>query len=242
MLVIPAIDIIEGKTVRLTEGDYAKSTFYDASPEDMVKRYVDYGFYRIHSVDLDGAKASAPHNLRVLEKMAKIGDARIEWSGGIKKIQDVIDARNAGASYISLGSLAVKDPELFIEMLSSFGPDFIILSADAKDGRIAVKGWTENTDVTVTELVRKFLKEDLSQAIVTDISRDGTFRGIDTGFYQSLQGEFPSVDFTVSGGVADITDIEKCREADLRRVIVGKAIYEHRVTLAQLARYNDSEQ
>ncbi|MCH5227083.1 MAG: 1-(5-phosphoribosyl)-5-[(5-phosphoribosylamino)methylideneamino]imidazole-4-carboxamide isomerase [Muribaculaceae bacterium] len=238
MLIIPAIDIINGKTVRLTKGDYNLSTFYDADPVDMVKRYLDHGFNRIHSVDLDGAKASSPVNLKVLEKMASIDGAKIEWSGGIKTLQDACDARNAGASFLSVGSVAARQPELFKEMLKEYGPDFMILSADEKDGKIAVKGWTEETEFTVVQLVEKFLPSGLSQAIVTDISRDGTFSGIDVDFYRGLQDRFPEVDFTVSGGVGGIEDIERAQEAGLRRIIVGKAIYENRISLNALRQFN----
>lgn len=239
MLIIPAIDIIGGKTVRLTKGDYSQSTFYQDDPVDMVKRYVDFGFERIHSVDLEGAKASTPVNLKILEKMASVSGARIEWSGGIKTTQDLRDVRNAGASFVSLGSLAVKNPELFREMIIAYGPEFIILSADEKDGYVAVKGWTETTRLRVAELVERFLPDGLSQAIVTDISRDGTFNGIDTDFYLKLQDSFPKVVFTVSGGIGSIGDIEKVAEAGLQRVIVGKAIYENKISLSELALFNN---
>lgn len=239
MLIIPAIDIIGGKTVRLTKGDYNQSTFYDSDPVDMVKRYVDYGFSRIHSVDLDGAKASEPVNLKTLEKMAEVSGSQIEWSGGIKSLQDLKDAFNAGASFISLGSIAVKMPELFREMLGVYGNEKIILSADAKEGKVAVKGWTEATSATVKGLVDGFLPDGLSQAIVTDISRDGTFSGIDAGMYLDLKNSFPTVIFTVSGGIGGIEDLEKVKEAGLDRVIVGKAIYENKVSLKELSQLNN---
>lgn len=240
MLILPAIDIIGGKTVRLTKGDYNQTTFYDADPTDMVKRYADHGLFRIHSVDLDGAKSSRPLNLKELEKMASVPGAMIEWSGGIKTLQDIRDARNAGASFLSLGSVAVKNPDFFIEMLHTFGSDFIILSADAKDGNVAVKGWTEETDLKVSQLVERYMPEGLTQAIVTDISRDGTFEGIDVKMYQDLQQQFPEVVFTVSGGVGSMKDIEAAQEAGLARIIVGKAIYENRVKLKDLASFTEN--
>lgn len=237
MLIIPAIDIIGGKTVRLTKGDYNVTTFYDADPVDLVKKYTDHGFLRIHSVDLDGAKSSGPVNLLTLEKMASVDGTFIEWSGGIKSMQDAKDAFNAGASFISLGSVAVKNPALFEEMLAHFGPDKIILSADERDGKVAVKGWLESSELTVKELVNKFLDAPITQAIVTDISRDGTFQGIDTDYYRDLQDSYPSVIFTVSGGVGSIKDVEKAEEAKLKRIIVGKALYENRITLKELTEF-----
>lgn len=233
-MIIPAIDIIEGKTVRLTKGDYNQSTFYDADPVEMVKKFVDYGFSRIHCVDLEGAKVSEPRNLKVLEKMASVPDALIEWSGGIKSFPDLSDSINAGASFVSIGSVAVKKPELFAEMLKKYGPEIIILSADERDGKVAVKGWTESSQLSVEKLVESFIDSGLTQAIVTDISRDGTFSGIDTDYYRKLQDKFPSVIFTVSGGVSDMKDIEKAIEAGLQRIIVGKALYENRISLSDL--------
>lgn len=241
MLIIPAIDIIDGKTVRLTKGDYNRTTFYDADPVEMVKKFHDHGMMRIHSVDLDGAKNGRPMNLHTLEKLASVKGSQIEWSGGINSMNDLQDAFNAGAAFVSLGSLAVKKPELFREMLQKYGGNNIILSADSRNGKIAVRGWTEETDKTVDELIEDYLPNGLTQAIVTDISRDGTFSGIDTDFYVRLQDKFPSVTFTVSGGVSGMSDLKKAFRAGLARVIVGKALYENRIILSEISSSDNDE-
>lgn len=233
--IIPAIDIIDGKCVRLSQGDYNAKTVYDASPVDMVKRFVDHGFTRIHAVDLDGAKAGRPCNLSVLEKMASAsGDARIEWGGGIKTDDDMRDCVNAGCAFAVIGSVAAKQPELFDRWLERYGNDMMVLGADLRDGKVAVSGWLGDTDITIDGIVGRFLPLGLTQAIVTDISRDGMLQGPSFDLYTEIQAKYPDVDFTVSGGISSFADVEKCAELGLRRVIVGKALYEGRVTLNEL--------
>lgn len=235
--IIPAIDIIGGKCVRLSKGDYNAKTVYDASPVDMVRRFLDYGFTRIHAVDLDGAKSGKPCNLGVLEKMAVVpGDPRIEWGGGIKTEADMRDCDNAGCSYAVIGSVAAKFPELFEKWLGVYSPDRMILGADLRDGKVSVSGWLKDTEITIDDIITRFLPSGLSQAIVTDISRDGMLQGPAFELYTGLQSKYPAVSFTVSGGISGIGDIEKCAELGLRRVIVGKAIYEGKVSLQQLQR------
>ncbi|MGN1173598.1 MAG: 1-(5-phosphoribosyl)-5-[(5-phosphoribosylamino)methylideneamino]imidazole-4-carboxamide isomerase [Muribaculaceae bacterium] len=237
MEIIPAIDIIGGKCVRLSQGDYNAKTVYDASPEEMVKRFVDHGFMRIHAVDLDGAKSGCPCNLPTLEKMAKArGEARIEWGGGIKTDDDIRDSVNAGCSYAVIGSVAAKQPEQFEKWLRQYGNEMIVLGADLRDGKVAVSGWLGNTDITIDDIVTRFLPCGLSQAIVTDISRDGMLQGPSFELYTEIQGRYEAVDFTVSGGISSIGDVERCQVLGLRRVIVGKALYEGRVSLKELER------
>lgn len=233
--IIPAIDIIDGKCVRLSQGDYNAKTVYDASPVDMVKRFVDHGFTRIHAVDLDGAKAGRPCNLSVLEKMASAsGDARIEWGGGIKTDDDMRDCVNAGCAFAVIGSVAAKQPELFDRWLERYGNEMMVLGADLRDGKVAVSGWLGDTDITIDGIVGRFLPLGLTQAIVTDISRDGMLQGPSFDLYTEIQAKYPDVDFTVSGGISSFADVEKCAELGLRGVIVGKALYEGRVTLNEL--------
>ncbi|MBD5230248.1 MAG: 1-(5-phosphoribosyl)-5-[(5-phosphoribosylamino)methylideneamino]imidazole-4-carboxamide isomerase [Bacteroidales bacterium] len=233
--IIPAIDIIDGRCVRLSQGDYNALTVYDASPVDMVKRFVDHGFTRIHAVDLDGAKAGRPCNLSTLEKMAMASDdARIEWGGGIKTDTDMRDCVNAGCAYAVIGSVAAREPELFDKWLAENGPDMMVLGADLRDGKIAVSGWLGTTDISIDDIVERFLPGGLSQAIVTEISRDGMLQGPAFELYTRIQSKYPDVDFTVSGGISSLADVEKCAELGLRRVIVGKALYEGRVTLDEL--------
>ena len=237
--IIPAIDVIDGRIVRLQQGDYGKVTGYDTDPVDMVKRYADYGFKRIHVVDLDGAKNSSSVNLKALEMMANISDVNIEWGGGIKSDSALKDAFNAGASYVCAGSIAVWKPELFKNWLVNYGSERIILGADVREREIAVKGWTEMADLTIDELIDSFLPHSLSQVIVTDISRDGMLQGPNFALYEDLKEKFPQLVITVSGGISSLADIEMAEEKKLQRVIVGKAIYENKIDLKQLSKFND---
>lgn len=234
MIILPAIDIIGGHCVRLSQGDYNQQTQYEAMPVDMVKQYVAHGFKRIHVVDLDGAKASYPQNLDTLSELAAVPGAEIEWGGGIKNVEALGAVLDAGAKYAVVGSVAAKQPELFEQWLKMFGPERIVLGADVREGRVAVNGWQEEMDVTIDDLVDRFLKYGLSQVICTDISRDGMLQGPATELYVRLQKKYPEVDFTVSGGISSMADIHALKAAHLRRVIVGKAIYEGRITLDEL--------
>lgn len=234
MIILPAIDIIGGRCVRLSQGDYNQQTQYEATPVDMVKQYVAHGFKRIHVVDLDGAKASYPQNLDTLSELAAVPGAEIEWGGGIKSVEALGEVLDAGAKYAVVGSVAAKQPELFEQWLKMFGPERIVLGADVREGRVAVNGWQEEMDVTIDDLVDRFLKYGLSQVICTDISRDGMLQGPATELYVRLQKKYPEVDFTVSGGISSMADIHALKAAHLRRVIVGKAIYEGRITLDEL--------
>ena len=238
MELIPAIDIIEGRCVRLSQGDYEKSTVYDTDPTDMARRYIDCGVQRIHVVDLDGAKASAPKNLHLLERMAyAVGDTVVEWGGGIKSAEALHSVFDSGAAYAVVGSVAALHPELFSNWLATFGPERIVLGADAKDGRIAVNGWIDSTMLGVDELVEKFLGNGLSQVVCTDISRDGMLAGPSTELYTDLQNKFPTVVFTVSGGVSSMDDIRHLATLGLKRTIIGKAVYEGRISLKEIERY-----
>lgn len=234
MIILPAIDIIGGRCVRLSQGDYNQQTQYEATPVDMVKQYVAHGFKRIHVVDLDGAKTSCPQNLDTLSELAAVPGAEIEWGGGIKSVEALGKVLDAGAKYAVVGSVAAKQPELFEQWLRMFGPERIVLGADVREGRVAVNGWQEEMDVTIDDLVDRFLKYGLSQVICTEISRDGMLQGPATELYVRLQKKYPKVDFTVSGGISSMADIHALKAAHLRRVIVGKAIYEGRITLDEL--------
>lgn len=234
MIILPAIDIIGGRCVRLSQGDYNQQTQYEATPVDMVKQYVAHGFKRIHVVDLDGAKASSPQNLDMLSELAAVPGVEIEWGGGIKSVEALRAVLDAGTKYAVVGSVAAKQPELFEQWLKMFGPERIVLGADVREGRVAVNGWQEEMDVTIDDLVDRFLKYGLSQVICTDISRDGMLQGPATELYVRLQKKYPKVDFTVSGGISSMADIHALKAAHLRRVIVGKAIYEGRITLDEL--------
>lgn len=235
--IIPAIDIIEGRCVRLSQGDYARTKVYDSSPVDMAKRYADCGVKRIHVVDLDGAKSSSPRNLKTLEKMAVGASVEIEWGGGIKSEESLRALFDYGATYAIVGSVAARTPELFAEWLRVFGGRKMVLGADVRDSKVSVNGWQEDLCVTIEQLVDGFLPYGLSQVICTDISKDGMLEGPSFDLYTDLQSRYEGVDFTVSGGISSMADIERLNELRLRRVIVGKAIYENRITLKDIERW-----
>ena len=235
--IIPAIDIIEGRTVRLSQGDYSRTKVYDASPVDMAKRYADCGIRRIHVVDLDGAKSSSPKNLRTLEQMAVGANVEIEWGGGIKSEESLRALFDYGATYAIVGSVAAREPMLFAEWLVRFGGDRMVLGADVRDGKVSVNGWQEDLAVTIEELVDGFLGQGLSQVVCTDITRDGMLQGPADELYVGLQERYPVVDFTVSGGIGSMADVERLSERGLRKVIVGKAIYENRITLKDIEQW-----
>ena len=232
--VIPAIDIIGGRCVRLSQGDYARSREY-GDPADMARIFADAGASRIHLVDLDGAKASSPANLGTLEKIAASTGMEIEWGGGIKSSAALASVFDAGATYAIVGSVAALRPECFEQWLEEFGPDRMVLGADARNGLVAVNGWKDDSALTVRDLVSRFVPSGLSQVVCTDISRDGMLCGPATEMYLELQSGFPGVSFTVSGGISSAADIEALDRLGLRKVIVGKAYYEGKVTLEELA-------
>lgn len=238
--IIPAIDLIEGRCVRLTRGDYGNKKVYDSSPLEVARRFADAGVSRIHLVDLDGAKAGAPQNLKVLEGIASAVSCELEWGGGIGSFEALQAVFDAGATHAIAGSVAALKPALFEEWLSRYGGR-VILGADVRDGRIAVKGWLEEAPFTIDDLVERFLPLGLRECIVTDISRDGMLSGPSTGLYRQLQSAFPALSFTVSGGIASMEDIRALDEMGLGKVIVGKAFYEGRITLSDIALWSQNE-
>lgn len=240
-MIIPAIDIIDGKCVRLTKGDYSTQTTYTASPVDMVKRMVDSGFTRIHAVDLTGARQGYPAALTTLEKMAAVNDAHIEWGGGLKTDQDLRDLFNAGASWAVIGSVAARQPLLFNHWLLEYGPETMVLGADLRNGKVAVSGWTSEEELTADDLINRFRSLGLNQVIVTDISKDGMLQGPNFDLYTTLREHHPDIIFTVSGGISSIADIERCLDLGLPRVIVGKALYEGRITLKEMENLNSTK-
>lgn len=237
--IVPAIDIIGGQCVRLTKGDYGQKKVYDASPVDMAKSYADCGVKRIHLVDLDGAKASQPMNLSTLEKVASKVDIEIEWGGGISNADALSSVFSAGASHAIIGSVAALHPEVFIEWLKAHGPK-VILGADVKDGLVAVKGWLETAPCKIEELLEKFGEFGLKECICTDISKDGMLQGPSFELYPGLQSRFQQISMTVSGGISAMADIMKLNEMGLRKVIVGKAIYEGRISLSDIREWSQN--
>lgn len=236
--IIPAIDLIDGNCVRLTQGDYDRKTTYYKDPLDVARRYEDCGIKRLHLVDLDGAKASHPVNLKVLERLATSTSLQIQYGGGIKSSDALKEVFAAGAKRAICGSIAVKQPESFREWLDEFGPERMVLGADTRDGRIAINGWLEAAQMGVEELIESFRNAGLSQVICTDIAKDGMLSGPSVPLYVKLQKLFPGIEITVSGGISSWGDIENLDRNGLKSVIVGKAIYEGRITFEQLTQYS----
>lgn len=237
--IIPAIDIIEGRCVRLTKGDYSLKTVYDGAPEDVALSYADCGVRRIHIVDLDGAKLSRPQNLRSLEKIASRVNCEIEWGGGIKDDRALRDVFNAGGTKAIVGSVAALKPELFELWLKRYGKA-MILGADIREGKVSVSGWQEDTPLRVEDMVERFAPFGLEEVIVTDISRDGMLQGPSDSLYTALQERYPANSFTVSGGISSMADIERLNALGLRKVIVGKAIYEKKISLKDIEKWSQS--
>jgi len=237
--IIPAIDLMEGRCVRLTRGDYGQKKVYDGDPADVARGYADAGVERIHLVDLDGAKAGSPQNLKVLEAVAGAVSCELEWGGGIGCTEALERVFNAGATHAVIGSVAALDPSLFETWLSRFGYK-MILGADIRDGRIAVKGWLESASMGIDELIIRYLPLGLRECIVTAIARDGMLQGPDTVLYARLQKTFPSLSFTVSGGVSSMADILALDRLGLQKAIVGKALYENKITLEDIRQWSQN--
>lgn len=235
--IIPAIDLIEGKCVRLTQGDYATRKVYNEDPLEVAKAFEDAGIRRLHVVDLDGAKAGHIVNYRVLEKLAGHTSLVIDFGGGLKQTKDVEIAFDCGAQMVTGGSIAVKDPETFTAWIARFGSERIILGADAKDRRIAISGWEEATDAELLPFIQKYREQGIEKVICTDISRDGMLEGPAVDLYQEILEAVPEIYLIASGGVSSIADIEKLAEANIPAVIFGKALYEGRITLKELERF-----
>lgn len=232
--IIPAIDIIGGECVRLTQGDYSRKSSYFKDPAEVARMMEGAGVRRIHLVDLDGAKASRPENLAVLERVAQTTKLDIQYGGGIKSRESLQAVFDSGANRAICGSIAVAKPEIMSEWLTEFGAEHIILGADIKDGYIATHGWLEQSQLSVNQLIDKFTEDSLSQVICTDISKDGMLQGPTFELYEELQKQYSVINITVSGGISSIDDILRLDTLGLRSVIVGKAFYEGRITLKQI--------
>lgn len=237
MKIIPAIDIIDGKCVRLTKGDYSQQTIYNEDPLEVAKQFEDAGLKRLHLVDLDGAKAGEVKNWNVLEKIASKTKLVIDFSGGISTQQNLEIAFNSGATYAAIGSIAVKDELTFSGWLLAFGADRFIIGADVKDELIVIKGWTETTTLTVFDLVEKYKVKGVKQFFCTDVNKDGLLQGPATGLYKKILNQHPSIDLIASGGVTTLTELEELRQAGCDGAIIGKAIYENRISLTDLTRF-----
>ena len=237
MEIIPAIDIIEGKCVRLTQGDYEQKKIYNEHPLEIAKQFEDVGLKRLHLVDLDGAKAGAVRNWKVLETLASKTSLIIDFGGGIKKEEDVKIVFNSGAALATVGSLAVKNEEEFVKWLLLFGTDKFLLGADVKEKKIAVSGWLEKTDIWIYDFIQKYIEHGVQQIFCTDVSKDGKLEGPSIDLYKNIINKFPELHFIASGGVSSLKNLEELKEIGCKGVIVGKAIYENRISLTDLKNF-----
>ncbi|OYU67224.1 MAG: 1-(5-phosphoribosyl)-5-[(5-phosphoribosylamino)methylideneamino]imidazole-4-carboxamide isomerase [Cytophagaceae bacterium BCCC1] len=235
--VIPAIDIIDGKCVRLTQGDYEQKKIYNEDPAEVAKEFEDAGIKRLHLVDLDGAKEKRIINHKVLEKIANSTKLIIDFGGGIQSDEDIQKAFDFGAKMITGGSIAVKNQEMFLGWLEKFGPEKIILGADAKDEMIAISGWQESTKVSVYDFIEEYLKKGIKYTISTDVAKDGLLQGPSFELYEKMQAKFSDLKIIASGGVSEMKDLEKLNDQGVFGVIVGKAIYEGKIGLKELEKF-----
>jgi phosphoribosylformimino-5-aminoimidazole carboxamide ribotide isomerase len=235
--VIPAIDIIDGKCVRLTQGDYGQKKIYNEDPAEVAKEFEDAGIKRLHLVDLDGAKEKRIINHKVLEKIANSTELIIDFGGGIQSDVDIQKAFDFGAKMITGGSIAVKNQEMFLGWLERYGPEKIILGADAKDEKIAISGWQESTEVSVFDFIQEYLKKGIKYTISTDVAKDGLLQGPSFDLYEKMQVKFSDLHIIASGGVSEMKDLEKLNDQGVFGVIVGKAIYEGKISLKELEKF-----
>jgi len=235
--IIPAIDLIDGKCVRLTKGDYSQKTIYNENPVEVTKEFESVGIQYLHLVDLDGAKAKRIINWKVLESISKETNLIIDFGGGVRSDKDLQIALDSGASKITAGSVAVKNKEMVIDWLNKYGGDKIILGADTNNGMISINAWADETELPLIEFIKNYSALGFNETIVTDISKDGVLTGPAFELYKNIKNEIPNISLIASGGVSGISDVEKLNEMKIDGVIIGKAIYEGRIKLDELKRF-----
>lgn len=234
---IPAIDVIDGKCVRLSQGNYDSKKVYNESPLEVAKAFEAHGMRRLHVVDLDGAASQHVVNYRTLEQIATHTSLTIDFGGGIKTAKDIDIAFNSGAQMVTLGSVAVKNPELFDAWLNTYGNEKIILGSDVKENRIAISGWKEESSLELMPFLDQYIKKGITKVLCTDISRDGMLRGAALPLYKEIMGTYPELYLIASGGISCLDDILQLDDAGIPAVVFGKAIYEGRISLNDLTRY-----
>ncbi|NJL12246.1 MAG: 1-(5-phosphoribosyl)-5-[(5-phosphoribosylamino)methylideneamino]imidazole-4-carboxamide isomerase [Microscillaceae bacterium] len=232
--IIPALDLIEGQCVRLTEGDYQTKKVYSEDPLAVAQEFEALGLEYLHLVDLDGAKAGKIVNWQVLEKICQHTQLKVDFGGGLKTSEDLKIAFEAGASQVTIGSVAVQKPDLFCEWLENYGPQSIILGADVREGKIAVSGWQMLTSIDLLDFLEAYQQKGIQYVICTDISKDGRLAGPAFSLYATLKSRFPALHIIASGGVSQVEDVIRLGQIGLEGVIIGKALYEGRITYAQL--------
>lgn len=232
--IIPAIDLIDGKCVRLAQGDFARKKIYDENPLEVAKTFDEFGVRRLHIVDLDGARTGKIANLRILEMIARGTNLTIDFGGGIKTDEDIQGVFEAGADIANIGSIAVKEPEKFLSWVSKYGGERILLGADVKGEKVVVNGWQTATEMQIIPYLQGYFAKDVTQAFVTDIARDGVLQGTSVGLYRKILDVVTELKLIASGGVSSIGDIEELKRIGCKGVIVGKAIYEGRIDMREL--------
>ena len=231
---IPAIDIIEGQCVRLTKGDYDQKTVYRGSPAEVAKEFEEIGFKRLHVVDLDGAKSKHIVNSEVLRRITTDTQLIVDFGGGIKTDEDIEKAFTAGASMVTIGSIAVTNPDLFMGWLEKYGAERIILGADVRHGKVSINGWKEDSSEDLLPFLKKYVDAGVKNVLCTEISKDGTLTGPAIELYQSMMTAYPELHLIASGGVSSIDDIKALEAAGIPAVVFGKAIYEGKINLNEL--------
>ncbi len=234
MEIIPAIDLIDGKCVRLTEGDFAQKTIYNESPVEVAKQFESAGIKRLHLVDLDGAKAGKVINWKVLEAITRETALVVDFGGGIKTVDEVQKVFDLGTRYATVGSIAVKNESLLLSWFEKYGADKFLVGADVKNEKLAIGGWLETTGVDIIDFISKYMGYGIRQLFCTDVSKDGKLQGPSLDLYRKIMRHFPNLHFIASGGVSSMEDLNALKEIGCKGVIVGKAIYENRITLGEL--------
>ena len=235
--IIPAIDILDGKCVRLSKGEYASKKIYSEKPLEVAKAFEDHGLKRLHVVDLDGAKSNHIVNYHTLYEIASNTSLTIDFGGGIKGDADLHIAFDNGASMVTLGSIAVRNPETLLEWIRYYGADRIILGADVKNQKIAINGWEEESEVELNAFLKHYTENGIKQVLCTDINRDGLLQGPSIELYQKILEEFPGLYLMASGGVSSLDDIYQLEESKVSSVVLGKAIYERKISLKELEQF-----
>jgi phosphoribosylformimino-5-aminoimidazole carboxamide ribotide isomerase len=232
--IIPAIDLIEGKCVRLSQGDFAQKKIYNENPLEVAREFENAGLKRLHIVDLDGAKNGRVTNLKVLETIAENTNLTIDFGGGIKTDEDIQSVFNAGAEMASIGSVAVKEPAKFFGWIEKYGSEKILLGADVRNKKLAINGWQTETDLEILQFLEEYFAKGVRQVFCTDISKDGLLEGSANELYREILSRLPELKLIASGGVSDIEDIFELEKIGCSGVIIGKAIYEGKIKLEDL--------
>lgn len=239
MRIIPAIDIMDGKCVRLRKGDYNSKIIYNENPLEVAKLFEGHGFNYLHIVDLDGAKSSKVVNINILESISKCTNLKIDFGGGVKSIDDFKRVIESGAEQVTIGSVAVKNPDLLFNWINDYGAERIILGADVKGLYIATDGWLETSDLSLFNFLKEYYDKGIRNVLCTDISKDGMLKGPSFELYSTIMNNYSDLDLIASGGISCLEDVVKLKENGIPSVVIGKAIYEHKIDLKELVKLNN---